>query len=231
MNATTDSSVPPSQNGEPSKRPRKPHISYIIATSFGLGYLKPGPGTFGSLAGLIAATAGWWAFIIVSRTFFRFGGSGIGIDIAVRSGSADFDTFIFLQIQIAVALAVIGVFAASRVATYSGIKDPQFVVIDEVSGQQLTLLLGGFGPVRHSAALSSVLWSGHPLALPQFLHSGVNWRYLLLGFILFRVFDIWNPFPVHQAESLPGGWGIMADDWLAAVYAAMGLWIARAAGL
>jgi phosphatidylglycerophosphatase A len=54
---------------------------------------------------------------------------------------------------------------------------------------------------------------------------------LLLGFILFRIFDIWKPFPARQAESLPGGWGIMADDWVAGVYAAIGLWIARAAGL
>ena len=117
-------------------------------------------------------------------------------------------------------------------ASYSGIKDPQFVVIDEVSGQQLTLLLGGFGPARHLAESSGALWSNHPLAMmAQFLRPGVNWRYLLLGLILFRVFDIWKPFPVRQAESLPGGWGIMADDWLAALYAAAGLWIARAAGL
>jgi phosphatidylglycerophosphatase A len=58
-----------------------------------------------------------------------------------------------------------------------------------------------------------------------------NWKYLLLGFILFRVFDIWKPFPARQAESLPGGLGIMADDWIAGIYAALGLWIARAVGL
>ena len=63
------------------------------------------------------------------------------------------------------------------------------------------------------------------------LHSALNWKYLLLGFILFRVFDIWKPFPARQAESLPGGWGIMADDWIAGIYAAIGLWLARAAGL
>ena len=55
-----------------------------------------------------------------------------------------------------------------------------------------------------------------------------NWKYLLLGFILFRVFDIWKPWPVRQAEKLPGGWGIMADDWVAGIYAALGLWLARA---
>jgi phosphatidylglycerophosphatase A len=54
---------------------------------------------------------------------------------------------------------------------------------------------------------------------------------LLVGFILFRLFDIWKPFPARQAESLPGGWGIMGDDWVAGIYAAIGLWLARAAGL
>jgi phosphatidylglycerophosphatase A len=105
---------------------------------------------------------------------------------------------------ISFAIATLGVLCATRVAEFSGNKDPQFVVIDEVSGQHLTYFLS-------LAAL--------------------NWKYLLLGFILFRVFDIWKPFPARQAESLPGGLGIMADDWIAGVYAALGLWIARAAGL
>jgi phosphatidylglycerophosphatase A len=49
----------------------------------------------------------------------------------------------------------------------------------------------------------------------------VNWKYLLAGFLLFRLFDIWKPYPVKNLEKLPGGWGIMADDWLAGVYAAI----------
>lgn len=64
-----------------------------------------------------------------------------------------------------------------------------------------------------------------------FLFRLLNWKYLLLGFILFRLFDIWKPFPARQAESLPGGWGIMTDDWIAGVYAALGLWLARAVGM
>ena len=56
--------------------------------------------------------------------------------------------------------------------------------------------------------------------------AALNWKYFLLGLILFRVFDIWKPFPARQAESLPGGWGIMADDWLAGVYAAILLKVA-----
>lgn len=43
----------------------------------------------------------------------------------------------------------------------------------------------------------------------------------VLGFLLFRLFDIWKPFPIRRLEKLPGGWGIMADDWLAGIYAAI----------
>jgi len=101
-------------------------------------------------------------------------------------------------------IAALGVWASGRAAEFARKKDPRFVVIDEVSGQHLTYLL----------ALA-------PL----------NWKYLLMGFILFRVFDIWKPFPARQAESLPGGWGIMADDWIAGIYAAVVLWALRGFGL
>jgi phosphatidylglycerophosphatase A len=111
---------------------------------------------------------------------------------------------IWIGAPIALVLAIVGVWAADRAAKFLQKKDPGCVVIDEVSGQFLTYLL----------ALAPV-----------------NWKYLLLGFILFRVFDIWKPTPARQAESLPGGLGIMADDWVAGIYAAIGLWIARAAGM
>ena len=107
-------------------------------------------------------------------------------------------------VPIAILIAVVGVWASGRVARFLNNDDPQIAVIDEVSGQHLTYLLS---------------------------FTLLNWKYLLLGFILFRVFDIWKPFPARQAESLPGGWGIMTDDWIAAIYAAIGLWIARFAGL
>jgi phosphatidylglycerophosphatase A len=102
------------------------------------------------------------------------------------------------------------------------------VVIDEVSGQHLTLLLGLAIPIWWKPA--EIVSHDYMLGLVSF-HSALNWKYLLLGFILFRLFDIWKPFPARQAESLPGGWGIMTDDWVAGIYAAIGLWIARAAGL
>jgi len=87
-------------------------------------------------------------------------------------------------------ISLLGVLAAARVAKDRGDEDPQIVVIDEVAGQLLTFVL-----------------------LPV---SGFN---LILGTIVFRVFDIWKPYPIRKLEHLRNGVGIMADDLLAGVYA------------
>jgi len=131
----------------------------------------------------------------------------------------------FPSVLLFFSLAAVGVWTAWRVAACAGTKDPQHVVIDEVSGQHLTCLLG-FAPASSTmaAAPSFIGLAFSAIRLP-------SWKYFLLGFILFRVFDIWKPFPVRQAERLPGGWGIMTDDWVAAIYAALGLWMARYLGL
>jgi phosphatidylglycerophosphatase A len=88
------------------------------------------------------------------------------------------------------AITLIGIPASTVVTRESGIKDPGFVVIDEVSGQMIALI-----------------------AVP------VHWKYLVAGFILFRSFDIVKPFPLRRLESLPGGTGIMMDDVGAGLYA------------
>jgi phosphatidylglycerophosphatase A len=85
---------------------------------------------------------------------------------------------------------LIGIPAATQMARSTGLKDPQFVVIDEVAGQLITLI-----------------------AVP------VSWKSLLLGFILFRGFDIVKPPPVRQLEHLPEGTGIVLDDVGAGLYA------------
>ena len=54
-----------------------------------------------------------------------------------------------------------------------------------------------------------------------FGHGTIDWRPIAAGFVLFRLFDIWKPFPIRRLEKLPGGWGIMADDWMAGIYAAI----------
>jgi phosphatidylglycerophosphatase A len=88
-----------------------------------------------------------------------------------------------LAIALAVLITLIGIPAATRVARASALKDPQFVVIDEVAGQLIALI-----------------------AVP------LSWKSLLAGFILFRAFDIIKPPPVRQLEALPEGAGIMLDD-------------------
>jgi phosphatidylglycerophosphatase A len=180
----------------------------------------------GSLGGILLATLPAWFKLFSARTS---GGFIVYVAFSV-------DPFVLFQCYLAGVIALIGVWSAHRAANFWGIKDPQQVVIDEVSGQQLALLLGGFWPL-HSPARNGLgnglggklLWTNHPLGF--YGPAALNWKYFLLGFILFRVFDIWKPFPARQAESLPGGLGIMADDWIAGIYAALGLWIARALGL
>jgi len=197
----------------------KPRFALAIATACGLGYLRPAPGTWGSLGGLIVTLAPW--------ILWNAGGvlSGIGIG---TSGTLKLDPLLLIQIFVTIGLAITGVFTARRAAEFFAEKDPQRVVIDEVSGQHLTFLIGGFWPTFTLEILQQP--RAHPLGMFQILLRP-NWKYLVLGFILFRVFDIWKPFPARNAEKLPGGWGIMADDWIAAIYAAIGLWIARALGL
>ena len=84
----------------------------------------------------------------------------------------------------------LGVWSAGAAERHFGRVDPSPVVIDEVMGQLLTFL-----------------------ARPD-----ASWKWLLAGFLLFRIFDIIKPFPASQAERLPGGWGIMADDFVAGLY-------------
>jgi phosphatidylglycerophosphatase A len=205
---------------------QKPKLAYAIATACGVGYLPGAPGTFGSLVGVLT--------IVLCAIFFLQPTSLAGLSpLHVLSdarfidkhflvpGSDIHDTMLILPIFCAVVLLVIlgaiGVWSSSKTAAYAGIKDPQFVVIDEVAGQHLTLILPLIPialPNLHSHMDLSTFAIFSALSL-------VNWKYLLLGFLFFRIFDIWKPFPLRRLEMLPGGWGIMADDWMAGVYAAI----------
>lgn len=84
-----------------------------------------------------------------------------------------------------------GIWAAGRAARIFGTKDPQKAVVDEVIGQ---LIVFFFVPV------------------------GIGWQFVLAGFLLFRLFDIWKPYPINLLEHLPGGLGVCADDIVAGVY-------------
>jgi phosphatidylglycerophosphatase A len=99
---------------------------------------------------------------------------------------------------LAILMLLPAVWSAGRTASALSLKDPQIVVIDEVLGQWIAFAgAREFTPVSYLAA-----------------------------FALFRLFDIWKPWPVRQLESLPSGWGINADDVMAGVYAALVLFVA-----
>lgn len=99
-------------------------------------------------------------------------------------------------------LFAIGVWASNRACRVTGLEDPQLVVIDEVSGQLIALI---------------------PLALLP----SISIISVLVGFLLFRLFDIFKPYPIRKLEHLRGGLGVMADDALAGIYAAVLLWLAH----
>ncbi|MSP79934.1 MAG: phosphatidylglycerophosphatase A [Rhodospirillales bacterium] len=93
-------------------------------------------------------------------------------------------------------LFALGIWAAEEFSRRTGTKDPQAVVVDEVAGQWLALVPAG-GDILFYAA----------------------------GFLLFRFFDIWKPWPASWADRrVEGGLGIMLDDMIAGVYSAIVLW-------
>jgi phosphatidylglycerophosphatase A len=95
-----------------------------------------------------------------------------------------------------------GCWAAAKTAQASGSRDPKAIVVDEVVGQCLVLLSTPLDPLHY-----------------------------LAGFLLFRIFDIWKPWPVCWANRhVAGGFGIMLDDLLAAVYAVPVFWVLQALG-
>ena len=211
---------PPSPASVPAGPARKPTLSILIATACGLGYLPKAPGTWGSAGGVLLTASPCIALYAVALTM-----GSISIFVSSTHGGSIDPVFGF-EIVVGIFVAAAGVWTAGRAARFWGSDDPQKVVIDEVSGQQITLVLGCALPIAHPAVAALPGFWGPILEIDL-----LNWKYLLLGFILFRAFDIWKPAPARQAERLHGGWGIMADDWIAGIYAAIGLWIARAAGL
>ena len=138
-----------------------------------------------------------------------------------------------LALPIACALALlcflvfVGVWSCSKVEAYTGVEDPQYVVIDEVAGQHIALILPLI-PIALPNLTAHMDFSQYAVFSALSL---LNWKYLLAGFALFRLFDIWKPFPLKRLEKWPGGWGIMADDWAAGIYAAIVLRLALNFGL
>jgi len=140
----------------------------FIATGFYVGYVRAGPGTAGAA---LAVAAAW----VLHEGLGFTGGSLCWLGLLALAPAR---------------------WAADRVAQEAELKDPQFVVVDEIVGQWIT-----FGGA-----------------------SRLNWKSWLAGFVLFRLFDIWKPPPVRQLERIQGGAGIVLDDAMAGVYAALALY-------
>lgn len=109
-----------------------------------------------------------------------------------------------LVVALAVVIAL-GFAAAQAEIAASGDDDPSHVVIDEVAGQWVALLPVAIG-AAHVGAAPTALWPG--------------W---IAAFVLFRLFDIWKPGPVGWADRQGGALGVMLDDLIAGVFAAVGV--------
>jgi phosphatidylglycerophosphatase A len=100
-----------------------------------------------------------------------------------------------------VVVTALGVWAAGEAERALAAKDPGAIVVDEVAGMTLSVL-----------------------ALP------LTPAVLVVGFVLFRIFDVVKPFPANVSQRLPGGAGVMVDDLIAGLYALALLLLARRAG-
>jgi len=156
-------------------------VAYALATGLGAGFTPIAPGTAGAL-------------------------EGVAIYLAIHALHLGQSASLFVLVVINVILFAVGVWASNRTCAMTGVKDPRLIVIDEVSGQLISLT---------------------PLVLlPSFAITAV-----VIGFLFFRLFDIFKPYPIRKLERLHGGLGVMADDALAGVYAAVLLWLTHLVGL
>src|SRR5262247_2404340 len=151
-------------------------FAVIIATGLGAGFIPLGPGTWGSIVGLLIAYG-----------LIEFFGS---------------DALSLQNILIAASLvsAALGLWASDRAEKVFDRKDASQIVVDEVFGQIIPFVF----------------------IAPYLAGLGARWRWwMLAGFALFRAFDIFKPYPINRLQGLTGGLGVMMDDALAGVYAAV----------
>ena len=161
-----------------------------------LDYVALGLATCG--VGYIKLAPGTWGSLVgvglyLSIRLAEFAVWQIGLARNWRVEQLDAWRIVF-HILIVLVVSAIGIWAAGRAADILNKKDPQQVVIDEVAGQFIALMF-----------------------VPLF----VSWWLILIGFVLFRLFDIWKPYPIDSMQELPGGFGVVVDDLVAGMYAAI----------
>ena len=108
---------------------------------------------------------------------------------------------LLVMIVLALAGSIVCVGFASAAIARTGKNDPGEVVADEFAGQAVTFMFACFMPINYICTTA------------------------IAGFLLFRVFDVFKPWPIRRLEKFPKGWGILADDLLAGVYAGAALFL------
>jgi phosphatidylglycerophosphatase A len=144
-------------------------FALLIGTGLGSGYLRPAPGTWGSLLG-----------------FFYFWGL-LRLPLVLAAG-------------ITLAVIALSIWTSNRCVRLFCDDDPSQVVIDEI------------------AAVPLAAWPIALMARPA-------WWIWAAVFVAWRIADIIKPPPARQFESLPGGWGVVADDLMSAAYVGAAFWL------
>ncbi|MFW1741889.1 phosphatidylglycerophosphatase A [Acinetobacter johnsonii] len=145
--------------------------------------------------------------------FIVFCGVGFGSGLAPKAPGTFGSAFalLFVPIWLAIGLSntiiaiflmsLMGIYICGHTAKVMGVHDDGRIVWDEFAGQSITFL--------------PILYLGQ-----------MNWFWLLLGFVLFRIFDVWKPWPIRVIDQkVEGGFGIMLDDLIAGLWAALCIWI------
>ncbi len=176
----------------------------------GAAAVAHGRGTLAEYVGLAVATCGvgymplapgTWGSIVGVGLYLLCRAMGLRLVSSVQASGQltqlQAETlFTALLLVLITAVTLAGVWGATRAEKLLGKKDPGVVVVDEVAGQLITFLFVPLG-------------------------TALSWWVVCAGFLLFRLFDIWKPYPARRLESLESGLGIMADDVVAGAYASI----------
>lgn len=149
----------------------------------------------------------------IYERFIAFCGVGFGSGLIPKAPGTFGSAFalLFVPIWLAIGLSasvmviiimsLIGIYICDKTAELMGVHDDGRIVWDEFAGQSITFL--------------PVLYLGQ-----------MNWLWLLIGFALFRLFDVWKPWPIRVIDrQVGGGFGIMLDDIIAGLWAALCIWL------
>jgi phosphatidylglycerophosphatase A len=182
------------------------YLSKFISTFGFIGLIKYAPGTFGSIIALpLGLGLIYIAKYLSSFEFVSF--------ISIIEAERDIILIFTVQLVTIIVLFILGTIASSYYSKSIETPDPKEVVIDEVVGQLLTTNLSCMG-------YFFISYSAIGIKLGE---ASTMWIFLVaIPFVLFRLFDIFKPWPINFLDkNIKGGFGIMIDDVAAAIFAAV----------